>query len=153
MKKIAVGQQEKYMTRAFIPTVFDAILDEETFPSLFGKFSNSSCSQGKCCSGVNLYEDEESFILEADVPGIKPDDIKIFFDKGGISIETKKTEEKKEVKHHFRSSTGYSYWVPLPGGRIDESATPEAICKDGVLKVVLPKTRASRPVKIAVKGA
>ncbi len=140
------------MTGACIPNVFDTILDEEAFPSLFGRFMKPSCSSGKCASGVNLYEDEESFVLEADVPGIKPEDIKIFFDKGGISIEAKRAEEKKEVKHHFCSSSSYTYWVPLPAGRLDESATPEAVCKDGVLKVILPKTRASRPVKIAVKG-
>jgi len=142
------------MKRALIPTVFNTILDEEAFPNLLAKFFEPSiCNRETCCSGVNLYEDEESFILEADVPGIKPDDIKIFFDKGGVSIEAKKTEEKKDVKHHLKSSSSFCYWVPLPAGRIDESATPEAVCKEGILKVAFPKSRASRPLKIAVKGA
>lgn len=140
------------LSRAFIPTMFDTLLDEENFPALFGKVLNPACTKGKCCSGVNLYEDEESFVLEAAVPGIKPEDIKIFFDKGGVSIEAKALEEKKDVKHHLKSSSSYTYWVPLPAGRIDESATPEAVSKDGVLKVVFPKSRASKPLKIAVKG-
>lgn len=138
------------MKRAFLPTVFDALLDEEAC-SLFNSFANpNSC---KSCSGVNLYEDEEAFVLEADVPGVKPDDVKIFFDKGGISVEAKRAEEKKEVKYHLRSASRYAYWVPLPAGRIDESSTPEAVCKDGILKVAFPKAKAAKPLKITVKGA
>jgi HSP20 family protein len=141
------------MRRAFVPTVFDALLDDEAC-SLFNQVNQAMNPQGcKNCSGVNLYENEESFVLEADIPGVKSDDVKIFFDRGGISIEAKRIEEKKEVKHHLRSSSIYAYWVPLPAGRIDESAAPEAICKDGILKVVFPKSRAARPLKIAVKSA
>jgi len=141
------------MRRAFIPTVFDALLDEEAC-NLFSQVNQGLNPNGcKNCSGINLYENEESFVLEADIPGVKPDDVKIFFDKGGISIEAKRIEEKKEVKHHLRSASTYAYWVPLPAGRIDESAAPEAICKDGILKVAFPKSRASRPLKIAVKSA
>src|SRR5579872_4151163 len=118
------------MNRYYIPTIFDEILSDDTFPTLFKKMG--SCSKGQC-QGVTLYEDDQSFCLEAPVPGIKAEDIKIFFDKGGVSIEAKTADEKKDVKYHFKSSASYSYWVPLPAGRIDEQATPEAISKDGIL--------------------
>lgn len=134
--------------KAYFPTLLDEVL--ENIPFAFPQ--NARCSKEQC-SGVSLYEDEEFFHLEAPVPGIKPDDIKIFFDKGGVSIEAKSAEEKKEVKYHFKSSSSYSYWVPLPEGRIDENGTPEAVCKDGILKVTFSKSRASKPLKIAVKSA
>lgn len=134
--------------RAYLPSLFEELLNEETFPALF----RNNCAKGQCL-GVNLYEDDQAIHLEAPVPGIKAEEIKIFFDKGGLSIEAKAAEEKKDVKYHFKSSANYCYWVPLPAGKIDESAQPEAVCKDGILKVSFAKSRASKPLKIAVKSA
>src|SRR4051812_19048460 len=119
------------MTRAFLlPTRLNELLDE----GFFGKCSEGSCGKANC-SGVNLYENDEAMIVEAPVPGIKHEDIKIFFDRGGLSIEAKAVEDKKEVKYHIKSSQSYSYWIPLPAGRVDENRSPEASCKDGILKV------------------
>lgn len=91
-------------------------------------------------TGVALRETEEAFVLEAVVAGVKAKDIDISFEKGGVSIEAK---------------TGcyrYSYLVPLPAGQIDESATPEAIAEEGILKVTFPKAVAAKPLKITVKS-
>ena len=137
------------MTRAFLlPTRLDEIFED----GILGRYldNSSACSKG-ACFGVNLYENEDSIIAEAPVPGIKHEDIKVFFDKGGLSIEAKAVEEKKDVKYHLKSSQSYSYWVPLPAGRVDESKTPEANCKDGILKITFQKSRASKPLKIEIR--
>lgn len=139
------------MKRALIPTLFD-VFNEETFPTLFNKaLTPAVCGSG--CNGVNLIEEGDSFILKAEVPGIKPDQIKILYDNGGVSIEAKQAEEKNEAKYHIKSSSSRSYWIPLPAGQIDESASPEAICENGILKITFAKSRSSRPLKIAVKSA
>jgi HSP20 family protein len=143
------------MKRALIPTLFD-VFNEETFPSLFNKALTPAACGSACSSassGVNLIEEGDSFVVKAEVPGIKPDQIKILYDNGGVSIEAKQVEEKNEAKYHIKSSSSRSYWIPLPLGQIDESASPEAICENGILKITFAKSRSSRPLKIAVKGA
>jgi HSP20 family molecular chaperone IbpA len=92
-------------------------------------------------SGLTLKETEESFVVQALVAGVKPKDIQITSEKGSLRIEAQSPDYS------------YSYLVPLPRGQMDEAATPEATAEDGVLKIVLPKAKVSRPLKITVKGA
>jgi HSP20 family molecular chaperone IbpA len=90
-------------------------------------------------TGVTLYEKEDAFVLEALTAGVKAKDIDISFEKNAVSIAAK---------------TGcyqYSYLVPLPTGQIEETAAPEAISEDGILKITFPKAKTVRPLKIAVK--
>ncbi|HSX10234.1 MAG TPA: Hsp20/alpha crystallin family protein [Chlamydiales bacterium] len=92
-------------------------------------------------SGVTINETDEAFILEAFVAGVKPKDIQISTEKRSLCIEAK------------GSGYSYSYLVPIPPGQIDETATPEAIAEDGILRITFPKAKAAKPLKITVKGA
>lgn len=92
-------------------------------------------------SCVCMNETEEAFVLETVVAGVKPKDIEITFEKGALKIEAK------------TGRYNYSYMIPVDMNGIDPAATPEASCEDGVLKISLPKSKASKPFKIAVKGA
>jgi HSP20 family protein len=103
-------------------------------------------------AGISLYEDDDAVYLEAPVCGVKPEDIQVTFDRRGVSIEGKAAEEQSNVRYHLKSSRNVSYWVPLPSGRIDENGKVEATSKDGILKLVFPKSRAAKPLKIAVKS-
>lgn len=103
-------------------------------------------------SGGSLYEDDEAVYVEAAVPGVKPEDIHVTFDKRGVSIEGKASEEEKGAKYHLKASNAFSYWIPLPSGRIDENAEIEAVSKDGIVKLSFPKSRASKPLKVTVKS-
>ena len=104
-------------------------------------------------SGIALYEDDDAVYLEAPVHGVKPEDIHVSFDRRGVAIEGKGEELKSGVKYHMKASRNISYWIPLPAGRIDENGKIEAQSKDGILRMVFPKSRASKPLKISVKGA
>lgn len=91
-------------------------------------------------TGVSLFERDESFVLEALVAGVKAKDIQITVEKSAVAIEAK--------SGNYR----YSYLVPLPAGQIDESATPEALSEDGILRISFPKAKSSKPLKITVKN-
>jgi HSP20 family molecular chaperone IbpA len=91
-------------------------------------------------NGITLFEKEDAFVLEALTAGVKPKDINITIEKGAVYIDAK------------TGSYNYSYLAPLPPGQIDESATPEAISEDGILKITFPKVKVSRPLKISVKN-
>lgn len=90
-------------------------------------------------NGLCLTETEAAYVVEALVAGVKPKEIDISLEKGALSILAK-TEKYQ-----------YSYLCPLEGIQIDESAPIEATAEDGILKVLLPKAKATRPLKIAVK--
>ncbi len=92
-------------------------------------------------TGVRLSDTETAFVLEAVVAGVKPKDIEISLEKGALSIIAK------------TGCYSYSYLVPMEGMQIDESGLPEATAEDGILKVMIPKTKSPRPLKITVKGS
>ena len=145
------------MARYYLPTIFDEIL-EDVIPlrNFFAPFKeNGSRAQGSCVehSLYSVYEDENAVYVEAAVPGIPQKDLQVTVDKGGVCIEGKIREEKKDVTFHVKSSAQYSYWIPLPQGKIDERTKPEATLKNGVLRIAFAKGTAAKPLKIEVNEA
>jgi HSP20 family protein len=131
------------MTRTLIPsllnhTIFDELQDLASF-----------CGRG-ACADVGVFEDEDSILVEAPVPGLKPDEIRVNLKEGVLYIQGERKEEKKEGKAHRRWVAKYSYSVALPQP-VDETGEIKAESRDGVLSVRLPKSRASKPVRIVVK--
>ena len=103
-------------------------------------------------SGLGVSEDEQHVYIEAALPGIKTDEIDMFFDKGVLWIKGEKKEESEDKKKKFyrRAMSTFSYRVAVPGN-IDESKQPNAVCKNGVLKVTFFKTQKGVSKKIPVK--
>lgn len=105
-------------------------------------------------NGLSLYEDDDHLFIEASVPGVKSDQIQISVEKGLVYIKAEQPQaEAKDNKRkvYCWSDKSYSYRVPLPV-RIDEQSPPEAVCKDGILKITMAKSRACKPMKISVKA-
>lgn len=104
-------------------------------------------------SGVSLFEDKDHVFLELAVPGLVSEDISISFEKGVLWVkgESKKEEQKdkKEIKFHSISSKSFSYRIPLPS-KVDESSTPKAKLKNGILHVTFEKAKASKPQSITI---
>ncbi|MFA6627498.1 MAG: Hsp20/alpha crystallin family protein [Bacilli bacterium] len=87
---------------------------------------------------TDIKEDEEKYIFDVDLPGIKKEDIKISVEDGYLNIETERTSEK-EVKNENGTylrrerrcgNLSRSYYV----GDVQED-TIEAIFENGVLKI------------------
>jgi len=97
-------------------------------------------------------ENGESYRFEADLPGIKPENVEVSL-TGNRLLITGKREEEKETKDDTyyvreRSYGEFSRSFTLPDG-IDSEHVRSAI-KDGVLTVVVPKKAAAKPKKITV---
>jgi len=101
---------------------------------------------------VDIYEDEKSIYLKAELPGIKPEEIKINVDKHVLTLEGERKlekEEKKEGYHRVERSYGsFRRSFSLP----ENVSTDEinAAYKDGVLTLTLPKTDEAKPREIKV---
>lgn len=92
---------------------------------------------------VDLIDDGKSYKLNAELPGIKKEDINIEVSENDVEISAETKEEKKEedeksgyIKRERRYSKFYRR-VPLPE-KVD-SEKVEAEMKDGILTVRLPK--------------
>jgi HSP20 family protein len=98
---------------------------------------------------VDLYETADAFILEADLPGVKYEDVRVENENGDLVLSGWRTLEKHESDGQFhtmeRSSGHFVRRIKLP-----ESIQKDAIkaeFNDGVLRVVLPKAKTPREEK------
>jgi HSP20 family protein len=121
------------------PSIFDADDDSDwmTIPG----FSN----------GLSISEDEKSVYVEAALPGVKQENIDITFDKGYLWIKGEAKEEETEKKYYRKASSAFSYRVAVPG-ELDQNVEPEAIYKDGIMKISFAKVPKSPPKKITIKS-
>lgn len=102
---------------------------------------------------IDVTENGESYIVKADLPGIKKEDINVTVHDGilTISAETKSEDEKKEgdkVIRRERRYGKYSRSMSL-GQQVDEDNV-KAAYKDGVLELLLPKKSEAKRQKITV---
>ncbi|HEY4255114.1 MAG TPA: Hsp20/alpha crystallin family protein [Chlamydiales bacterium] len=115
------------------------------------EFRINNFFQTETLPGVNMSETADDILVEVPVPGCTEDQIQITYERGALLVSAQEIEEKKEDrKYLLRSERAYSYRIPLPS-RIDEQSQPEASYEHGVLKVKFPKSKANRPMKIALK--
>jgi HSP20 family protein len=103
---------------------------------------------------IDVVEQDNAIVIRAEVPGCKAEDIEIsvFKNKLTISGEKKLAEEKKEKGYyHIESSHGsFKRELTLPTD-VDPKKI-DAVCKNGVLSLTLPKAEKSKAVKVKVKG-
>jgi HSP20 family protein len=108
----------------------------------------------KAWPAIDVAEEEDAILVRAEVPGCKAEDIDIsvYGNKLTISGEKKLSEEKKEKGYYHVESTYGSFRreVTLPTD-VDQ-AKIDAVCKDGVLSITLPKAEKARTIKVKVKG-
>jgi HSP20 family protein len=113
-----------------------------------GGFMNQAWSR----AAVATWEDENSFYVEADLPGVAQEDLDLTVYNGMLIIRG----ERKPAAGHAYLYDGRSY------GRFERAIVlPEAVqaddvqatLKDGVLSVALPKSPDARPKKITLKTA
>jgi HSP20 family protein len=101
---------------------------------------------------VDILETERELTLLADLPGVKAKDLKIDLNDNVLTLTADETPlegpGEKDVFREYR--TGRYYRQFSLSDTIDQSKI-EAVMKDGVLKLTLPKIEAATPRKIAVK--
>jgi len=102
---------------------------------------------------VDIAETDKEFIINAEIPDVKKEDVKVMVDNGILTIsgERKQEKEEKGKKFHrverFYGSFSRSFTLP---NNVYESKI-EASFKDGMLNLTVPKTEETKPKAIDVK--
>jgi HSP20 family protein len=101
---------------------------------------------------VDVKEENDRFVLYADLPGIDPDDIEVSMDKGILTIKGERSIETSENTDRFsrieRRYGSFHRRFALP-----DSADPEGIQargRHGVLEITIPKRPETAPRRIQV---
>ncbi len=104
---------------------------------------------------VDIVEEDARFLLRADVPGVKAEDIEIDLEKGVLSISGNRASEQQEegqnVQRQERTSGRFLRRFSLPDTTDTDDVS--ATCADGILEIVIPKQPEVQARKITVKAA
>ena len=102
---------------------------------------------------VDIKENEQGFIILADIPGVNPQEIEITMAAGILTIKgERQTESEAERKNYKRIERAYGIFhrrFSLPDTADAEKIT--ATGKQGVLEIIIPKRPIAKTRKINVE--
>jgi HSP20 family protein len=110
--------------------------------------------EGSVSPRIDISENDQAYIVKAEMPGVKKEDVKVSIDNQRVTIEAevKREEEKREGENLViaeRSVRKYMRSFLLPT-EVDESAA-EARLEDGILTLTLPKKQAAAAKRLSVQ--
>jgi HSP20 family protein len=111
--------------------------------------------EGDWSPRLDLYEDDDSYFMKVDVPGVKQEDLELSVTNNVLTLKGKRMHDedkskstKKQYQRDERFQGIFQRTVPMQFP-IDSSKI-EARLSDGVLYVILPKREENKPKKISV---
>ena len=123
------------------------------FDTSFGKQGEPSASIGSWTPAVDVYEDENSFLIKVELPEVERNDVKVSLHENTLAISGERrieNEDKREGYHRVERSYGQFYRsFTLPPNTNQEAIAAEF--KDGVLRLTIPKKEEAKPKQIDVQ--
>ncbi|SFI51904.1 Hsp20/alpha crystallin family protein [Nitrosomonas sp. Nm34] len=112
----------------------------------------SSSATAEWVPSVDIKEETDKFVLLADLPGVKPEEIDVSMENGVLTIKgEKRTEAKTEKEGYKRVERTYgSFYRRFSLPDTANSDAISAVSKHGVLEIVIPKRESVQPKKINV---
>lgn len=124
---------------------------------LVGDFFNAwGNGQGSAVAGtafpsVNLWEEGDALMAEAEVPGLKSDDLDISVVGNQLSIKGRRAAQSAEAGTFHRRERAVGEFVRVLTLPVDVDSTKvEASLANGVLRISLPKAESAKPRRIPV---
>jgi HSP20 family protein len=134
-------------------------LVENMFEDMFAPFTQAGAlsqwqPEGIMSPRLNISETDQAFEVQADMPGVKKEDVKVAIDHQRVTIEgeTKRETERREgenVLYTERSASKFmrSFMLPV---EVDETSA-QARMENGVLTMTLPKKQGTEATRIAIQ--
>jgi HSP20 family protein len=143
-------------------TKWDALRELDDFSSRLSTFFGPNLVQKRDVDGrvakaqwaplVDITEDDQEYLIKAELPGVEKDQFKITVEDGVLLISGERSTEAEEKNRKFhrveRSYGSFLRSFTMPDDA--DGAKIKAEFKNGVLKVHLPKSEQAKPRSIEV---
>ena len=117
-------------------------------------FGEEGIGRGAWNPSVDIYENKEHIVLEAELPGMNRDDFELSVENNVITLRGERQFEKKDDSDNYhrveRSYGSFTRSFTLPQTVSAEGATAEY--RNGVLRVTLPKREETKARRIQISG-
>ena len=102
---------------------------------------------------VDILEREDGLVLMADMPGVASDDVEIQYEQGVLTIHGRVRPPRETPGRYLVREYGTGdYLRSFTLGEGIDIDKIEAVCRNGVLELRLPKAEALKPRRIEVKA-
>jgi HSP20 family protein len=114
--------------------------------------------QGAMMPSIDLRDTDDAYVIEAEMPGVKPEDVEVTLEGNTLLIRGKYEKENDKQTNgdngryivRERESATYARAISLPGG-VDASKVTSTY-ENGELRITLPKAPETRARKIPISG-
>ena len=117
-------------------------------------FGGEGLGRGPWNPSVDIYENQDNIVLEAELPGMNRDDFELTVENNVITLRAERQSEKQEDSDNYhrvdRSYGSFTRSFTLPQTVSADTATAEY--RNGVLRVTLPKREETKARRIQVSG-
>ncbi len=115
-------------------------------------FFGEVASSGEWAPKIDFSENDAHYLIEADLPGLKKEEIKVSFEDDVLTLSGEKARESEEKNVSFhrveRTYGRFSRSIQLDKDVVADGI--QASFKDGVLKIEVPKAVKTQAREIAI---
>jgi HSP20 family protein len=117
-------------------------------------FDDEGIARGAWSPSVDIYENKDQIVLEAELPGMNREDFDLTVESNVITLRGERRFEKKEDTDNYhrveRAYGSFTRSFTLPNTVSGEGASADY--RNGVLRVTLPKREETKARRIEIKG-
>jgi len=114
--------------------------------------AESTSTRPVVAPAVDIYENEQEYLILADLPGIPNDGVEIRFEKGELSLYARQPDRAANGEVIGSELLGADFRRLFQIPETVDSERIDAKLQAGVLHLVLPKASKAKPRQITVKA-
>lgn len=124
------------------------------FSGTFTRGGDNELTRGAWSPSVDIFENKNEIVLEAELPGMKAEDVNISIENNILTVHGERRFEKKDEQDNFhrveRAYGSFTRSFTLPPTVSSENANAEF--ENGVLRLTLAKREEAKPRRIEIKA-
>ena len=133
--------------------VRDMITMRDAMDRLFDESIRPRTANAVWALPIDAYVNDDSIVLQADIPGLKPDELEVTLEGDTLTIRGEFKPRAEERKYLLRERPAGRFERTLTINTTIDNSKVEATFDHGVLTLTLPKAEAVKPRQISIKAA
>jgi HSP20 family protein len=131
---------------------FGGFSNVRSFNDLFDENFGRESSRSTWYPPVDILESKDSYLIRAELPGMKKEDIKVELKDGTLILSGERTSEKpaEGVEYRHTERVNAKFWRSFSLPETVKQDGIEAAYKDGVIEIRVPKAEEAKPRQIEV---